>query len=144
MSSASAKAATSASGESSATGGGGGGDGQMGSGRDARDPLTGEGIWMDEEDEPLVLEKPKKIQKFCGKVISDNMDKTIKVAVPYWYYVRKLGRRIIRHSKIMAHDEGNTANIGDTVILVDCKQKSKRKKHKLLTIVRKLPRLDDV
>ena len=34
--------------------------------------------------------------------------------------------------------------IGDTVILVDCKQKSKRKKHKLLTIVRKLPRLDDV
>lgn len=34
--------------------------------------------------------------------------------------------------------------IGDTVILVDCKQKSKRKKHKLLTIVRKMPRLDDL
>lgn len=29
--------------------------------------------------QPLVLEKPKKIQKFCGKVISDNMDKTVKV-----------------------------------------------------------------
>eukprot|EP00903_Cladosiphon_okamuranus_P013573 g12643.t1 len=147
MSSESAKVATSGSDDSSAAQGGEGGDGQSemsaGSGRDARDPLTGEGMWMDEEDEPLVLEKPKKIQKFCGKVISDNMDKTIKVAVPYWYYVRKLGRRIIRYSKIMAHDEGNTANIGDTVILVDCQQKSKRKKHKLLTIVRKLPRLDD-
>lgn len=34
--------------------------------------------------------------------------------------------------------------VGDTVILVDCRQKSKRKKHKLLTIVRKLPRLDDI
>lgn len=29
--------------------------------------------------QPLVLEKPKKVQKFCGKVVSDNMDKTIKV-----------------------------------------------------------------
>lgn len=32
--------------------------------------------------------------------------------------------------------------VGDTVILVDCQQKSKRKKHTLLTIVRKMPRLD--
>lgn len=56
MSSVSAEAATSGSADSSAAEGGGGGDGQsemgMGSsGRDARDPLTGEGIWMDEEDE---------------------------------------------------------------------------------------------
>lgn len=29
--------------------------------------------------QPLELEKPKKVQKFCGKVVSDNMDKTIKV-----------------------------------------------------------------
>lgn len=29
--------------------------------------------------QPLVLEKPKKVQKFCGKVVSHNMDKTIKV-----------------------------------------------------------------
>lgn len=29
--------------------------------------------------QPLELEKPKKIQKFCGKVVTDNMDKTIKV-----------------------------------------------------------------
>lgn len=29
--------------------------------------------------QPLVLEKPKKVQKFCGLVISDSMDKTIKV-----------------------------------------------------------------
>lgn len=35
----------------------------------------------------------------------------MQVAVPYWYYVRKLGRRIVRYSKIMAHDEGNTANV---------------------------------
>ncbi len=27
-----------------------------------------------------MLEKPKKVQKFCGKVVSDNMDKTIKVS----------------------------------------------------------------
>lgn len=56
MSSASAKVVASGSVDSSATAqgeGGQSGDGQseMGSGRDARDPLTGEGIWMDEEDE---------------------------------------------------------------------------------------------
>ncbi|CAM9241758.1 unnamed protein product [Ectocarpus fasciculatus] len=151
MSSASAHIATPGGGDSAMQvegEGGGEGQGEMGemgsSGRDARDPVTGEGIWMDEEDEPLDLEKPKKVQKFCGKVISDNMDKTIKVAVPYWYHVRRLGKRIIRYSKMMAHDEENSANVGDTVILVDCQQKSKRKKHTLLRIVRKLPRLDDI
>ncbi|CAN0087523.1 unnamed protein product [Ectocarpus sp. 4 AP-2014] len=147
MSSASAHVAAPA-GDDLAMQGEGGGEGQQGemgsSGRDARDPVTGEGIWVDEEDEPLDLEKPKKVQKFCGKVISDNMDKTVKVAVPYWYYVRRLGKRIIRYSKMMAHDEENSANVGDTVILVDCQQKSKRKKHTLLKIVRKLPRLDDI
>ncbi|CBJ32670.1 ribosomal protein S17 [Ectocarpus siliculosus] len=147
MSSASAHVAAPGGGDL-AMQGEGGGEGQQGemgsSGRYARDPVTGEGIWVDEEDEPLDLEKPKKVQKFCGKVISDNMDKTIKVAVPYWYYVRRLGKRIIRYSKMMAHDEENSANVGDTVILVDCQQKSKRKKHTLLKIVRKLPRLDDI
>ncbi|CAM9562771.1 unnamed protein product, partial [Ectocarpus sp. 13 AM-2016] len=83
MSSASAHVAA-PGGDDLAMQGEGGGEGQQGemgsSGRDARDPVTGEGIWVDEEDEPLDLEKPKKVQKFCGKVISDNMDKTIKVA----------------------------------------------------------------
>lgn len=55
MSLASAKLAAPGSVDSSATPGAGSGDGQsegeMGSGGDARDPLTGEGIWMDEEDE---------------------------------------------------------------------------------------------
>lgn len=39
------------------------------------------------------------------------MTMTMQVAVPYWYYVKKLGRRIVRYSKIMAHDENNTANV---------------------------------
>ncbi|CAM9937134.1 unnamed protein product [Scytosiphon promiscuus] len=142
-SSANPKMASAAEGSDSAAGVAGEGQVEEGSGPDTRDPVTGEGMWMDQEDEPLVLEKPKKIQKFCGKVVSKSGDKSIKVAVPYWFYVKGLGRRIIRHSKIMAHDEDNSANVGDTVILVDCKQKSKRKKHKLSTIVKRLPRLED-
>ena len=39
------------------------------------------------------------------------MTMAMQVAVPYWYYVKKLGRRIVRYSKIMAHDEGNSANV---------------------------------
>lgn len=35
----------------------------------------------------------------------------MQVAVPYWYYVKGLGRRIVRYSKIMAHDEENSANV---------------------------------
>lgn len=57
MCSASAKVATSGSADTSTAPGEGSGDGQngaeteMGSGQDARDPSTGEGIWMDQEDE---------------------------------------------------------------------------------------------
>lgn len=35
----------------------------------------------------------------------------MQVAVPYWYYVKGLGRKIVRYSKIMAHDEENSANV---------------------------------
>jgi len=52
MSSTSAKVATAGGGDSGAMQGEGGEvQGEMGTGRDARDPVTGEGIWMDEEDE---------------------------------------------------------------------------------------------
>lgn len=50
MSSASAKVASSGGGDSAAYNEEGA-EGEMGSGRDARDPATGEGIWMDDEDE---------------------------------------------------------------------------------------------
>ena len=48
--------------------------------------LSNSGIGF-EPAQPLVLEKPKKIQKFCGKVISDNMDKTIKVPTRFFAVV---------------------------------------------------------
>lgn len=42
-----------------------------------------------------------------------NDDAMMQVAVPYWYYVRRLGKRIIRYSKMMAHDEENSANVSN-------------------------------
>jgi len=41
----------------------------------------------------------------------------MQVAVPYWYYVKGLGRRIVRYSKIMAHDEENSANVSETYFM---------------------------
>ncbi len=66
-----------------------------------------------------------------GKVVSDKMDKTIKVAIVrrvmhpiYHKFIRKT-------SKFTAHDEGNVAKIGDTVRIFETRPLSKTKRWKL-------------
>ncbi|MDZ7266117.1 MAG: 30S ribosomal protein S17 [candidate division KSB1 bacterium] len=72
-----------------------------------------------------------------GKVISNKMNKSIVVSV----------ERLVRHplykkyfkqtSKFMAHDEGNTAGIGDTVLIMETRPLSKRKRWRLVEILEK-------
>lgn len=70
-----------------------------------------------------------------GLVVSDKMDKTVVVAierrVPHPVY----GKMVTRTRRLKAHDEGNTAKVGDTVRIVETRPLSKDKRWRLLEIV---------
>ena len=72
-----------------------------------------------------------------GRVASNKMDKTIVVVtetrVPHPVY-KKIVRKSVRFK---AHDENNTAGIGDTVRIAECRPMSKDKRWRLVEIVEK-------
>ena len=72
-----------------------------------------------------------------GKVVSNKMQKTITVAVDRKVKHPIYGKFINRTSKFKAHDETNTAGIGDTVRIMETRPLSKEKRWRLIEIVEK-------
>jgi small subunit ribosomal protein S17 len=70
-----------------------------------------------------------------GEVVSDKMDKTIRVKVYRLVKHKRYGKYIRRSSVFHAHDEANMAKIGDRVRIVESKPMSKLKRWKLVDIV---------
>ena len=68
-----------------------------------------------------------------GRVVSDKADKTITVLVERRLKHPVYKKFIKRSSKFLAHDEGNTAKVGDTVSIIESKPISKRKCWTLVT-----------
>ncbi|MFM8909222.1 MAG: 30S ribosomal protein S17 [Gemmatimonadota bacterium] len=70
-----------------------------------------------------------------GLVVSDKMDKTVVVAierrVPHPVY----GKMVTKTKRLKAHDEQNSAKVGDTVRIVETRPLSKDKRWRLLEIV---------
>lgn len=70
-----------------------------------------------------------------GLVVGDKMDKTIVVAierrVPHPVY----GKMVTKTRRLKAHDEANSAKVGDTVRIVETRPLSKDKRFRLLEIV---------
>lgn len=70
-----------------------------------------------------------------GVVISDKMDKTIVVEVsavkPHAQY-KKVVRRT---SRLKAHDEQNEAQVGDTVLVRECRPLSRDKTWRLIRVL---------
>ncbi|MGZ6484107.1 MAG: 30S ribosomal protein S17 [Bdellovibrionota bacterium] len=79
--------------------------------------------------------KPKREE--TGIVISNKMTKTIVVKLDRRTRHAKYGKFITKSKKIKAHDEGNTAQIGDLVTVVATRPISKDKRYALKVIVRK-------
>lgn len=71
-----------------------------------------------------------------GKVISNKMDKTIVVEVQR-LVKHPLGKYVRRFSKMYAHDEKNTCNIGDVVMIQESRPLSKTKHWVLVKVVEK-------
>ena len=72
-----------------------------------------------------------------GQVVSDKMDKTIVVAIEDSVQ-HKLYKKIVKRTyKLKAHDEQNSAGIGDTVKVMECRPLSKDKRWRLVEIIEK-------
>lgn len=72
-----------------------------------------------------------------GKVLSNKMQKTITVAVDRKVKHPIYGKFVNRTTKFKAHDENNTAGIGDTVRIMETRPLSKDKRWRLVEIVEK-------
>ena len=72
-----------------------------------------------------------------GKVVSNKMQKTITVAVDRKVKHPIYGKFVNRTTKFKAHDEANTAGIGDTVRIMETRPISKDKRWRLIEIVEK-------
>ncbi len=70
-----------------------------------------------------------------GTVVSDKMDKSITVLIERRVQHPVYGKIIRRSSKIHAHDEENSCNVGDVVTIVECRPLSKTKSWRLDSIV---------
>ena len=77
----------------------------------------------------------KRVRLATGKVVSNKMDKTITVLIERREKHPVYGKYMTRSSKIHAHDEGNTCEIGDTVTVAESRPLSKTKTWKVLDIV---------
>ena len=70
-----------------------------------------------------------------GLVISNKMDKTIRVYVERKVKHPKYEKFVKKSSKFMAHDEKNECNIGDVVKIMETRPLSKNKCWRLVEII---------
>ena len=82
-------------------------------------------------------ETPHKRATKVGKVVSDSMNKSVVVEVGRRVEHGRYKRTIRRTSRFMAHDEKNTAGIGDIVAITETRPTSRRKRWALARVVRK-------
>lgn len=68
-----------------------------------------------------------------GTVVSNTTDKTVVVKVERRVKHPVFGKFVRMSKKFMAHDEANTAQVGDTVRIRECRPISKRKTWELVT-----------
>jgi len=72
-------------------------------------------------------------RQLTGVVVSNKADKTITVKIERKVKHPTYSKIMKRSTKVHAHDEGNTAKIGDVVTVQECKPYSKSKTWKLLS-----------
>ena len=72
-----------------------------------------------------------------GTVVSDKMDKTVTVQVERLVKHRLYKKYIKRQNKFSAHDEGNTCQVGDKVLITESRPLSRTKRWRVSEIVKK-------
>ncbi|GBE12878.1 30S ribosomal protein S17 [bacterium BMS3Bbin14] len=70
-----------------------------------------------------------------GSVVSNMMEKSIVVQVERKVRHKLYGKFIRSRVKYMAHDAANECNIGDIVLIEECRPLSKNKRWRVINIV---------
>jgi len=77
------------------------------------------------------------VKQEIGIVISNKMEKTIVVKVENRYPHPIYSKTLTKTKKYLAHDELEECNIGDQVLIEECRPLSKKKRSKLVKIIKK-------
>ena len=88
------------------------------------------------ENEKVINKSGKR--EFVGVVVSDKMDKTVVVEVRTKKLHKLYKKYVSTSKKYKAHDEENTANIGDTVRIIECRPISKEKTWRLVEVLERV------
>ena len=78
-----------------------------------------------------------KRKTLIGRVVSDRMEKTITVLVERRFRHPLYGKYVTKSSKLMAHDQENACNVGDTVRIIETRPLSRRKNWRMVEIIEK-------
>ena len=70
-----------------------------------------------------------------GSVISNKMDKSVVVQVDRRIRHKLYGKYISKRVKYMADDPNNVCNIGDVVLIEECRPLSKKKRWRVRSVV---------
>ena len=70
-----------------------------------------------------------------GVVVGDKMQKTVVVAIERRVRHPVYGKMMTRTKKLKAHDEANSAKLGDTVRIMETRPLSKDKRFRVVEIV---------
>ena len=70
-----------------------------------------------------------------GLVTSDKMDKTVVVRIDRRMPQPQYGKMVTRTRRLKAHDEENSAKVGDTVRIMETRPLSKDKRWRVVEIV---------
>lgn len=70
-----------------------------------------------------------------GRVVSDKMNKTVTVLIERRVKHPLYGKFVRRSTKVHAHDENNDCQMGDVVVVEQCRPLSKTKKWRFIKLV---------
>ena len=91
------------------------------------------------ENQEVAQEAVGAARTLTGTVLSNKMDKTITVVVERLIKHPTYGKYVRRSTKLLAHDENNECNEGDTVAIAQCRPLSRRKSWTLVRVVGRGP-----
>ena len=75
------------------------------------------------------------VKEKVGIVISNKMQKTVVVKVESRYPHPIYSKTMIKTKKYLAHDEMSQCNIGDKVLVTECRPLSKKKRWSITKII---------
>ena len=77
------------------------------------------------------------IKEKIGIVVSNKMQKTVVIKVENRFSHPVYAKTMVKTKKYLVHDEAEICNIGDQVLVQECRPLSKKKHWKLVKIISK-------